>query len=72
MAVTLGVLLLEIAILVRCYVVQKRPANPLRPRRMPYGAIMGLTIVLMMATLAHVISIGTGQQVTPRTSKYGR
>ena len=68
--ITVGVLLLEFAILARCYVMAKRPANPARPRRIPYGAIMGLVMVLTFATAAHVISLGTGNPVVPRTSKY--
>lgn len=72
MAITVGVLVLEIAIFAGCYVVQKRPADPARPRIAPYNAIMMLLAVMMLATAAHVISLGTGQKVQPRTQKYGR
>lgn len=71
MAITVGVLVLEIAIFAGCYVVQKRPPNPARPRLIPYSGIMTFLAVVMLATAAHVISLGTGQQVTPRTQKYG-
>jgi hypothetical protein len=70
--ITVGLLLFELAILARCYVMQKRPADPARPRLIPYGAVMGFVIILMLATLAHIISLMTGHQVVPRTGKYGR
>ena len=71
MMLTVGALVLEAAVLVACYFAQKRPVNLARPRLLPYGAIMGMVAVLGLATAAHVISLSTGQQVKPRTRKYG-
>jgi hypothetical protein len=70
LAITVGILLLELAILGRCYVMQKRPVTPGRPRLIPYNGVMMLVMVMVLVTLAHLVGLVTGHPVVPRTSKY--
>ena len=67
--ITIAVLVAEIALFVLCILAARRPIDPLRPRLIPYNVIMILLFVAMLATLAHIISLATGQQLMPRQRK---
>jgi hypothetical protein len=66
---TLLFLGVEVALFVVCLMQARKPVDPLRPRLLPYNVIMILLAVAIFATLAHVISLLTGQQLAPRRGK---
>jgi len=66
LAITVGVLIAEIICVVVCYYKAKQPVDPLNPRIFPYAFAMVMLSLAVLATLAHVISLVTGQQVQPR------
>jgi hypothetical protein len=66
LAITIGVLVLEIGLLGLCYYRAKQPPDPLNPRILNYGLLMVILALLFLATLAHVITLLTGTQVQPR------
>lgn len=57
---TVGILNAAIALFVWANVVDRRPANPLRPRLWSPVIIMGGAAVVVLSMLAHVISLATG------------
>lgn len=63
---TLVLLIAEVALLYFCRIQLKKPADPLKPRMVPYGAIMIFVTLGIFVTLAHSISIVTGEQLKPR------
>ena len=67
--ITLLVLTAEVAVFLLCLVRARRPIDPLRPRLIPYNLIMILLAVAIFATLAHIVSLVTGQQLMPRRGK---
>lgn len=69
MAVTLAVLAAEVVLFLVCMWRVRQPINPLRPRLLPYNLIMILLVVAIFATIAHIISLVTGQQLMPRRGK---
>jgi hypothetical protein len=69
MTLTLVALAAEVAIFVLCLVRVRQPVDPLRPRLLPYNLIMILMVVAIFATVAHIISLMTGQQLMPRRGK---
>ncbi len=69
LAITIGILVLEIALLALCYYRAKQPPDPLNPRILNYGLLMVIMVLVFLATLAHVISLATGTQVQPRRRK---
>lgn len=69
LAITFLVLAGEIVLFVLCLRQARKPIDPLRPRLLPYNLIMILLAVAVMATLAHIISLMTGQQLMPRRGK---
>ena len=66
LGITIGILLIELALFAFCYHQAKQPPNPAKPRLINYGLIMLLLTLLFLATLAHVVSLVTGKQVEPR------
>ena len=69
LAITIGILVLEIGLFALCYYRAKQPPDPLNPRILNYGLLMVLMGLVLLATLAHVISLATGTQVQPRRRK---
>lgn len=69
MIITIAVLAAEVALFVVCLMRVRKPVDPLRPRLLPYNLIMILLAVAIMATIAHIISLSTGQQLMPRRGK---
>ena len=67
--ITVAVLLAEIALFAFCYFQSKKPADPLKPRMIPYALIMVILSAVILATLAHIVSLVTGSQVQPRRPK---
>ncbi len=67
--VTVIILLVEFALFGICYVQSKKPADPLKPRLIPYALIMVILSAVILATLAHIVSVVTGEQVQPRRPK---
>lgn len=67
--ITIAVLVAELALFVLCVLAARRPIDPLRPRLMPYNAIMLVLFVAILATTAHIISLLTGHQLMPRRGK---
>jgi hypothetical protein len=67
--ITFLVLAAEVILFAVCTIRARRPFDPLRPRIMPYNAIMIFLAVAIMATVAHIISLMTGHQLMPRRGK---
>jgi hypothetical protein len=70
LTLTIALLAGEVIILVVCILMQRRKVDITRPRIIPYGIIGMFMMVLVLATLAHVVALVTGKPVVPRTSKY--
>ena len=66
LAVTVGVLIAEIILIGLCYYKTKQPVDPNKPRLFPYALVIVMLCLAVLATLAHIISLLTGQQVQPR------
>lgn len=66
---TLLVLAAEVVLFAVCTIRARRPIDPLRPRMVPYNAVMIILAVAIMATVAHIISLLTGHQLMPRRGK---
>ncbi len=69
MIITALVLAAEIALFILCIVRARKPADPLRPRLIPYNAVSVFLILAIFATIAHLISLFTGQPLLPRRGK---
>lgn len=67
--ITLLLLAAEVGLFVLCVIVSRRPIDPLKPRLIPYNIIMIFLAVAIFATIAHVISLLSGQQLMPRQRK---
>jgi hypothetical protein len=67
--VTVIILLIEIALVIFCYIQSKKPVDPLKPRLLPYALLMVVLVAAILATVAHLVSLLTGQQVQPRRPK---
>ncbi len=67
--ITVVVLLAEIALFAFCFFQSKKPVDPLKPRLIPYALVMVILAAVMLATLAHIVSLVTGSQVQPRRPK---
>jgi hypothetical protein len=70
--ITLAVLAAEIGLLLLCRRQLKRPVNPMKPKLLPYGALMIFLALGIFVTLAHTISLVTGVTLAPKTSKMMR
>lgn len=66
LVVTITVLVLEIGLLVLCYYKAKQPPDPANPRILNYPLIMIMLSLVVLATVAHIVSLMTGTQVQPR------
>lgn len=66
LVITLVLLVAEIALIIFCRLQLKKPVDPLKPRLVPYGAIMMFTTLAIFVTIAHSISLVTGEQLKPR------
>lgn len=69
MSISLALLALEALLIVWCIRDQKKPADPLKPRLVPTKWILPVLVIAFLATLAHVVTLLTGQQVQPRRMK---
>jgi hypothetical protein len=69
LAISIGALVLEVALLVFFYLQSRRPPELGRVRVFPYTPAIIFMAVLMLLTLAHIISLVTGTQVQPRRPK---
>lgn len=67
----LGVLAAIVVLFVVCYIQDRKPVNLGKPRMLPYRLLMMILIVAFLTTAAHIISLLTGQQIKPRTGKFG-
>jgi hypothetical protein len=63
---TFVLLAIEILLFAFCYWQDKKPVNLAKPRLLPYRIIMMFLIVMFLATLAHILSVVTGQPIKPR------
>ena len=70
LSVTYAFLAAELALFALCYMRDRKPINLAKPKLVPYKLIMLILIVILLATMAHIISMLTGQPVKPR-SKMG-
>ena len=66
LAITIAFLIAEVALFALCYHRIKQPPDPGKPRMINYPVVMLFLTLVFLATLAHVISLVTGQQVQPR------
>jgi hypothetical protein len=67
--VTLLVLAAELGIFAFCLHRVRQPPDPLRPKLIPYNIVMVFLVVAIFATVAHIISLVTGQQLMPRRGR---
>lgn len=67
--ISIGVLLLEGALLAFFYKQSRKPPDPKRIRVFPYTPAIVFMFILILITLAHIISLVTGVQVQPRKPK---
>ena len=66
LAITITILLIELGLLALCYYRAKQPPNFAKPRIINYALVMIFLSLLFLATLAHTVSLITGNQVKPR------
>lgn len=66
LAITIAIMIAEIALFGLCYYRAKQPPDPENPRIINYGLLMILLSLIFFATLAHCISLITGKQLKPR------
>ena len=64
--ITFGVLAAEIGLFIFCMIMSKRPVKPGKVRLVPYSMVMVLLTAAIFATIAHAISLITGEQVMPK------
>ncbi len=67
--ITIVILLAECGLFALCYYRSKQPPDPLKPRILNYGLIMVMMSLLILATLAHIVSLVTGTQVKARRKR---
>ena len=67
--VSVGLLITEVALILWCIRIQKRPIDPLKPRLIPTNILMVVLSIAFLATAAHVVSLVTGHQLQPRKMK---
>ena len=70
--ITIGVLLIEIAVFVLCTVLSGRPPDPNRPRLFPYALTMIMLALAIFVTVAHTMSVVTGHRIEGRTKMKGQ
>ncbi len=70
LTITLGLLVVEFIVIGVCYWQDKKPPDPAKPRLFPYRFVMVTMAVIILGTLAHVITLVTGNQVMPRNKMY--
>ena len=68
--ITLLLLVAEVVVLYICRRQLRKPIDPLKPRMVPYGAIMIFVTLGIFVTIAHSISLVTGEQVKPRNKMF--
>ena len=71
LVITAVLLIAQVALLIFCRAQLKKPVDPLKPRMLPYGAIMLFAMLGIFVTLAHSISLVTGEQLKPRNKMMG-
>jgi hypothetical protein len=69
LTITLGLLAAEVAAMIFFVVQSRKPPIPGRVRVFPYRAATVVTFVLILLTLAHLVSLLTGTQLQPRKPK---
>lgn len=69
---TIAILIAEVALIAFCRFRLRQPANPKRPRILPYGAIMIMLTFGAFVTAAHTVSLVTGKQLLPKIKKPGQ
>lgn len=69
---TLTILAAEVGLIALCRVRLRQPANPHRPRILPYGAIIIMLSFSALVTAAHTVSLVTGKQLLPKTKQMVR
>ncbi len=67
--ITLIFLLIEIGVIIYFYHKAKQPPDPARPRMLNYGLLIIFSSLIFIATLAHVVTLVTGNQVKPRRKR---
>jgi hypothetical protein len=66
---TLAVLAVEVALFIICLVKVRQPSNPLKPRLISYNLVMIFLSLAIFATLARIVGLITGHQITPRLGR---
>ncbi|MGZ0215711.1 MAG: hypothetical protein ACKVKP_06610 [Acidimicrobiales bacterium] len=64
--ITIAILLAECGLFALFYYRSKQPPDPLKPKILNYGLIMVMMSLVLLATLAHIVTLVTGSQVQPR------
>jgi len=63
---TIGLFVVELVLLAICIWQDRRPADPMKPRLLPYRLLMLIILVIGLATAAHIVALLTGNPVMPR------
>lgn len=63
---TIGLLVVELVLLGICIWQDRKPADPMKPRLLPYRLMMLVLVVIGLATAAHIVALLTGNPVMPR------
>ena len=66
LGITLTLIVVEVVGLLWCLHMLRQPPDPSKPRLLPYNLILVFFMVALLATLAHLVSLVTGEQVQPR------
>ena len=69
--VTLTLLVIQLILLGLSIWQDRKPVNPLKPRLLPYRLISLILVVMILATLAHLVALITGNPVMRRRGKFG-
>jgi hypothetical protein len=69
LALSIGALVAELALLAYFWVQSRKPPDPARIRVFPYNVAIIVVTLLIFLTLAHIVSLVTGTQVQPRRPK---
>lgn len=63
---TLVLFVCELLLFGFCYWKDRQPINIAKPRMLPYRFIMLVLVIVLLATLAHIIALVTGIPVVAR------
>ncbi len=69
--VTVALLVVQLIALGLCVWQDRKPINLAKPRLLPYRLISLILLVTVLATLAHLVALVTGNPIMPRRGRMG-